>query len=92
MSVLKVPASNLSWHLLTTLLKAALGAAVKDLSAPLSLSKTVFEREGREKKKPSIQGEKGISSQHRLMKRLTWAPSTPPPIKSKWFVFNGLLH
>lgn len=50
MSVLKVPASNLSWHLLTTLLKAALRAAVKDLSAPLSLSKTVFEREGRKKK------------------------------------------
>lgn len=51
-----------------------------------------FWKGGEKKKKPSIQGEKGISSQHQLMKRLTWAPSTPPPIKSKWFVFNGLLH
>lgn len=38
------------------------------------------------------EGEGAAAWGSRAEEPLTWPRGAPPPIKSKWFVFNGLLH
>lgn len=41
---------------------------------------------------PAHRGRRGAARVSRLLSLLTWSHSAPPPIKSKRFVFNGLLR
>lgn len=96
-----------SRHLLTTPLKTALAAAVKSRPVSHSVLFRQFWKSKKKKKKsgkrrqsptPGLPRRGGKAAawasggRRGLTSLLTWPHSALAPIKSKWFVFNGLLH
>lgn len=91
---------SLSLCLLTGPLKRDLAAAVKFSLPPIHSFLRQFLKSLHTHKNPTMargpgpahRGRRGAARVSRLLSLLTWSHSAPPPIKSKRFVFNGLLR